>query len=80
VDEEDADTDHRVLLLTEMQASITNVLGAALGWWLHKLAGGGAITLDHFVEANSVYVAAIVLAAILTLFLKETGSAVREAH
>jgi hypothetical protein len=31
-------------------------------------------------RANSVYVAAIVLAAILTLFLKETGSAVRESH
>jgi hypothetical protein len=30
VDEEDADTDHRVLLLAEMQASITNVLGALL--------------------------------------------------
>jgi MFS family permease len=54
------------------------LVSPALGWWLHKLAGGGAITLDHFVEANSVYVAAIVLAAILTLFLKETGSAVRE--
>jgi MFS family permease len=56
------------------------LLSPALGWWLHKLAGGGPITLDHFVAANSVYVAAIVLAAILTLFLKETGSAVRAAH
>jgi uncharacterized membrane protein len=56
------------------------LVSPALGWWLHKLAGGGAITLDHFVAANSVYVAAIVLAAILTLFLKETGSAVRAAH
>src|SRR6266581_1980953 len=37
------------------------LISPALGWWLHKLAGGGAITLDHFVEANSVYVAAIVL-------------------
>src|SRR5438128_2666975 len=56
------------------------LISPALGWWLHKLAGGGAITLDHFVEANSVYVAAIIVAAILTLFLKETGSAVRNAH
>jgi MFS family permease len=56
------------------------LVSPALGWWLHRLAGGGAITLDHFVAANSVYVAAIVLAAILTLFLKETGSAVRAAH
>jgi MFS family permease len=56
------------------------LISPALGWWLHKLAGGGAVTLDNFVKANSVYVAAIVLAAILTLFLKETGSAVREAR
>ncbi len=56
------------------------LVSPALGWWLHRLAGGGAITLDHFVAANSVYVAAIVVAAILTLFLKETGSAVREVH
>ena len=48
----------------------------ALGWWLQKLAGGGPLTLDVFTKANTVYVAAIVLAAILTLFLKETGSAV----
>jgi MFS family permease len=56
------------------------LVSPALGWWLHRLAGGGAITLDQFVAANSIYVAAIVLAAILTLFLKETGSAVREAR
>ena len=56
------------------------LISPALGWWLHMRAGGGALTLDQFVEANSVYVAAIVLAAVLTLFLKETGSAVRAAH
>ena len=56
------------------------LVSPALGWWLHRLAGGGAITLDQFVAANSIYVDAIVLAAILTLSLKETGSAVREAR
>jgi hypothetical protein len=25
------------------------LVSPALGWWLHKLAGGGPITLDHFV-------------------------------
>jgi hypothetical protein len=45
-----------------------------------KLAGGATLTLDVFDTAGSVYVAAIVVAAILTLFLKETGSAVRNAH
>jgi hypothetical protein len=47
---------------------------------MQKLAGGAALTLNVFNEAGSVYVAAIVLAAILALFLKETGSAVRNAH
>jgi MFS family permease len=46
----------------------------AMGWWLQRLAGGAALTLDVFVKSGSVYVAAIVVAAILTLFLKETGS------
>ena len=46
----------------------------AMGLWLQSLAGGAALTLDVFVKSGSVYVAAIVLAAILTLFLKETGS------
>jgi MFS family permease len=56
------------------------LIAAPLGWWMHKLAGGGAMTLDIFVKANSVYVAAIVLAMVLTLFLKETGTAVQKAR
>jgi hypothetical protein len=36
--------------------------------------------MEVFVTAGSVYVAAIVVAAILTLFLKETGSTVRKAR
>jgi hypothetical protein len=47
---------------------------------LEKLASGGPLTQDIFSEAGSVYVAAIVLALIVTLFLKETGSARREAN
>jgi MFS family permease len=50
------------------------------GGSLQKLAGGGPLTLDIFVKANSVYVAAIVLALIVTVFLRETGSARREAN
>jgi hypothetical protein len=34
---------------------------------------------DIFVKADSVFVAAIVLAAFLALFLKETGSAAHKA-
>jgi MFS family permease len=59
---------------------MTALAAPAIGWWMQKLAGGAALTEDVFVTAGSVYVAAIVVAAILTLFLKETGSAVRKAH
>src|SRR6478736_3980487 len=51
---------------------MTALAGPAIGWWMQKLAGGAALTQDVFVTAGSVYVAAIVVAAILTLFLKET--------
>jgi hypothetical protein len=37
------------------------------------------LTQDVFSKAGSVYVAAIVLAVIVTVFLRETGSAHREA-
>jgi len=59
---------------------LSALLAPAIGWWMQKLAGGAALTLNVFVTAGSVYVAAIVVAAILALFLKETGSAVRKAH
>jgi MFS family permease len=59
---------------------MTALAAPAIGWWMQKLAGGAALTLDVFVTAGSVYVGAIVVAVILTLFLKETGSAVRKAH
>ena len=53
--------------------------GPAYGWWLQNLARGAAPTLDAFVEAGIVFVVAIVGAAIVTLFLKETGPAARKA-
>jgi MFS family permease len=59
---------------------MTALAAPAIGWWMQKLAGGATLTLDVFDTAGSVYVAAIVVAAILTLFLKETGSAARKAH
>ena len=59
---------------------MTALAAPAIGWWMQKLAGGAALTEDVFVTAGSIYVAAIVVAAFLTLFLKETGSAVRKAH
>jgi hypothetical protein len=52
----------------------------AYGWWLQKLANVGPLTQDVFSKAGSVYVAAIVLAVIVTVFLRETGLACREAN
>ncbi len=45
----------------------------AYGWLLQKLAGGGALTLSVFVTGGTVGVVAVILAAVLALFLKETG-------
>jgi MFS family permease len=56
------------------------LIGPVVGWWLQRLSGGATFTLDVFRTAGIVYVAAIVLAAVLTLFLKETGTAARKAH
>jgi hypothetical protein len=52
----------------------------AYGWLLQKLAGGGALTLDVFAKGSSVGIAAIIIALILALFIKETGSAVQRPH
>ncbi|WP_255565195.1 MFS transporter [Methylovirgula sp. HY1] len=49
------------------------------GMLLQKLAGGGALTLRVFDKGGTVFIAAIVLAAIVALFLKETGSAANNA-
>jgi len=51
------------------------------GWLLQKLAGGGTLTLDIFTKGGgSAGIAAIVLGAILALFLKETGFAAKQPH
>ena len=59
---------------------LSALLAPAYGWWLQKLANGGPLTEDVFSKAGSVYVAAIVLAVIVTVVLKETGSARREEN
>src|SRR5262245_39741844 len=56
---------------------LSALLAPAYGWWLQKLANGGLLTEEVFSKAGSVYVAAIVLAVILTVFLRETGAARR---
>jgi MFS family permease len=58
---------------------LSALLAPAYGWWLQKLANGGPLTQEVFSKAGSVYVAAIVLALIATVFLKETGPGGRTA-
>jgi len=59
---------------------LSALLAPGYGWWLQKLANGGPLTEDVFAKAGSVFVAAIVIALIATVFLRETGSAGREAN
>jgi MFS family permease len=54
---------------------LSALLGPVYGWWLQKLANGGPLGQEVFSKAGSVYVIAIVLAVIATVFLRETGSA-----
>ncbi len=51
----------------------------AYGWLLQKLAGGGALTLDVFVKGGLAGIVAIVVAIVLALFIRETGTAARKA-
>jgi MFS family permease len=59
---------------------ISAFVGPGFGWLLQRLAGGKELSLDAFVKADSLFVAAVVIAGILALFLKETGSAAQKAH
>ena len=59
--------------------AMSALAGPALGWWLQDLSGGAAFTHETFAKAFSVLAIGILFAAILTLFLKETGSAARKA-
>jgi len=54
------------------------LVGPGFGWLLQRLAGGRELSLDAFAKADRVFVAAIVIAGILALFLKETGSAAQK--
>jgi len=60
--------------------AISALAGPALGWWLQDLAGGEALTPRIFVGALSPLAVGIFVAAIVALFLRETGAAVRRAQ
>jgi MFS family permease len=53
------------------------VMAPLYGWLLTRISGGAELSLPVFQKAGTVGIAAIVLAIVLSLFLKETGSAVK---
>jgi MFS family permease len=55
--------------------SLSAVLAPLFGFVLMRISGGATLTLANFREADVIWGAAIVLSLILTLFLRETGSA-----
>ena len=57
--------------------SLSAFLAPTFGLALFRLSGGQPLTLAVFQEADLIWVAAIVLAFILALFLRETGVAAR---
>jgi len=51
----------------------------AFGWLLQKLESGGTLTVEVFAKGGSIGIAAIIIAFILTCFIKETGRTVKKA-
>jgi len=58
--------------------SLSALLAPAFGLALAKLSGGLALTTATFQEADLIWLAAIVLSLVLTLFLRETGARARK--
>jgi MFS family permease len=59
--------------------SLSAFLAPAFGLMLVRLSAGQHMTLETFQEAHAIWIGAIVLAFVLTLFLRETGVARRRA-
>ena len=56
------------------------LLGPVFGWLLQRVSGGGAqMELAHYQTAFEPLMYGVAVAIILSLFLKETGPADREA-
>jgi MFS family permease len=57
------------------------LLGPVFGWILQKVSGGASqITLEHFQTGFQPLLYGVAIAIILTLFLRETGSAVLQSR
>jgi hypothetical protein len=59
--------------------SFSAFLAPAFGLTLYHLSGDQPLTLAVFQKADLIWIGAIVLSFILTLFLRETGAAARSA-
>jgi hypothetical protein len=57
--------------------AISALIAPGYGWLLNDLAGGGKLTLGVFQDASWAGIAGIVLAIVLSCFLRETGRASR---
>ena len=57
--------------------SLSAFVAPVFGGLLQRFSGGQPLTVQNFQVADRVWLAAIVLAFVLTLFIRETGSAVR---
>ena len=56
---------------------ISALVAPGYGWLLMKLSAGAPMTLGVFQEGGAAGIAAIVMAIIVSFFIKETGAAVR---
>jgi MFS family permease len=54
---------------------LSSLMAPIYGWVLERLAGGNALTLPMFQQAGLIGIAGIVLAIVLSFFIRETGSA-----
>ena len=59
--------------------TLSAIMAPVYGWVLLRLSNGGPLGIDVFQKAGIIGVAGIVLAIVLSLFIRETGSAVRPA-
>ncbi|WP_376984922.1 MFS transporter [Bosea sp. R86505] len=55
--------------------TLSALMAPAYGWVLLELSAGGVLGIEVFQKAGGIGVAGIVLAIILSLFIRETGSA-----
>jgi hypothetical protein len=56
------------------------LLGPVFGWVLHEVSSGASqMTLEHYQQGFEPLLYGVALAMVLSLFLKETGSAARAA-